>query len=507
MSSVLIHPNEVGIAAANYIDGQWVGSEKTFQSVNPANREHIVGTIPIASTEQVREAVSAARTAFHPWRSKSWIQRGEYIDNLAQLIKRDVEELSRMVTIECGKPYNEGKADVVEALHMAQYVAGLSRMPIGYAISSEIPSKDAFILRKPKGVVGVITPWNFPFAIPLWGILPALLAGNTVVFKPSEETPIIAHKLMKLFEEAGFPRGVINCVHGFGEDVGDAIVRHPDINIILFTGSLAVGKHIQQVGAQEVHKFVVTEMGGKNATIILEDANLDIAVNAAVLGAFKTSGQRCVTSGRMIVDRKIEAKFTEAFIAKVNRIVVGDGLRPEVFMGPLISPEGVQKWSHHNAKAKEEGAEVLVEGQILTDSDRVKGNFVSPFVYRFMHYKRDTFCLKEEAFSPHVAIIGVDGIEEAVDVYNDTKYGLAMACITEDYRKWRYVRDHADYGLGYVNLPSIGAEVHLPFGGVKGSGNGHPAAEGALDAVTHRVAFTVNHAHEIVMAQGLSSHF
>ncbi len=505
MSTVLIQPTETGITAQNYINGEWVGSDKTFQSLNPANRDHIVGAVPLASRSQVRDAVLAAKSAFPGWKNKSWVQRGEIVDNLAQLIKRDLEELSRMVTIECGKPINEGRADVVEALHMAQYVAGLSRLPIGHAISSEIPAKDAYILRKPKGVVGVITPWNFPFAIPLWGILPAVLAGNTVVFKPSEETPVVAHKLARLFEEAGFPRGVINTVHGMGEDTGDALVKDPDVNVMLFTGSLAVGKMIQQSAAAEVHKFVVTEMGGKNATIVLDDANLDIAVNAAVLGAFKTTGQRCVTSGRLIVDSQVEPKFTEMFLDKVKRIKIGDGLRDDVFMGPLISQEGVKKWKHHNAKAKEEGGEILHDGQELTSGDYAKGNFVEPFVYRFKNYKQDTFCLREEAFSPHVAIIGVNGIEEAVRVYNDTKYGLAMAVITEDYRKFRYVRDNADYGLGYVNLPSIGAEVHLPFGGVKGSGNGHPAAEGAIEAVTHKVAFTVNHANEIVMAQGLST--
>ncbi len=505
MSTILVHATETGIQASNYINGEWVGTDRTFQSHNPANREHIVGIVPLTPTDQVNEAVKAARSAYHAWREKSWVQRGEVVDQLAQLIKRDVEELSRMVTIECGKPINEGRADVIEALHMAQYVAGLSRLPIGYAISSEIPAKDAYILRKPKGVIACITPWNFPFAIPLWGILPAVLAGNTVVFKPSEETPIVAHKLALLFEEAGFPKGVINTIHGVGEETGDAMVKHPDVNAILFTGSHQIGKMIQSSAATEVHKFVVTEMGGKNATIILDDANLELAVNAAVLGAFKTSGQRCVTSGRMIVDKKIEGKFTEMFLDKVKRIIIGDGLKDETFMGPLINQEGVAKWKHHNEMARKEGAQILHDGQELTSGDYAKGNFVEPFVYRFDSYKENTFCLREEAFSPHVAIIPVDGIDEAIRVYNDTKYGLAMAVITEDYRKWRYVRDRADYGLGYVNLPSIGAEVHLPFGGVKGSGNGHPAAEGALEAVTHRVAFTVNHAHEIVMAQGLST--
>jgi aldehyde dehydrogenase (NAD+) len=413
--------------------------------------------------------------------------------------------MSQTVTRECGKPINEGRADVVEALHMAQYVAGLGRMPNGYTISSEVAAKDAFILRKPKGVIVCITPWNFPVAIPLWVVLPSVVAGNTVVFKPSEETPICGHRLAELFAEAGFPPGVINVLHGTGEQTGDAMVKHKDVAAILFTGSRAVGKYIQQVAAADAYKFVATEMGGKNATIILEDADMDLAVNAAVLGGFKTSGQRCVSSGRLIVDKKIEPEFTKRFVEKVRRIKVGNGLNEDTFMGPLINKEGVEKWNYHNGKAREEGAEVLVEGSVLKDGDLGRGNFVSPFVYRFRDYKKDTFCLREEAFSPHVAIIGVDGLEEAVEVYNDTDYGLAMAVITEDYRKWRWVRDHAEFGLGYVNLPSIGAEVHLPFGGVKSSGNGHPGAEGIIESVTHRVAFTVNHAREIVMAQGLST--
>jgi len=506
MSTTLIQPTETGIAVKNLINGQWIPGDRTFESVNPANRTHVVGTVPLTPRDQVDAAVAAARAAFVPWRQKSWVQRAEYVDNLAQLIKRDLEALSRLVTIECGKPYNEGKADVVEALHMAQFMAGAGRQHTGYVVSSEIPAKDAYIWRKPKGVVGVITPWNFPFAIPLWGVLPAVVAGNTVVFKPSEETPVLGHKLAELIQEAGFPAGVVNVVHGMGEETGDALVKNKDVNVVMFTGSRAVGSLIKREAvAGEVHKFVATELGGKNAVLVLDDANLDIAVNAAVLSAFKTSGQRCVSSNRLIVDRKLEPQFTERFLEKVRRITVGDGLDPEVFMGPLVNQEGVKKWHFHNDKAIEEGGEVLHHGKELTEGALAHGNFVEPFVYRFAQYKPGTFCLREEAFSPHTCIIGVDGLEEAVRVYNDTDYGLAMAVITEDYRKWRYVRENADFGLGYVNLPSIGAEVHLPFGGVKGSGNGHPAAEGAIDYLTHRVAFTVNHAEEIVLAQGLSA--
>lgn len=495
------------VKARNLINGEWADTSAHFESLNPADSKETIGTIPLSTSKEVDQAVAAAKKAYESWRDLSWVNRAEYIDRFAQLIKRDVEELSALVTRECGKPINEGRADVVEALHMAQYVAGLGRMPNGLTISSEVSAKDAYILKRPKGVVACITPWNFPVAIPLWVALPSLLAGNTVVFKPSEETPICGHRLAELFKEAGFPAGTINVLHGTGEDVGDPLVKHKDVNVILFTGSRAVGKHIQAVAAADMFKFAATEMGGKNATIVLEDADLDIAVPAAVLSAFKTSGQRCVSSGRLIVDKKIEPEFTKRFLAIAQKLHIGNGLKEETFIGPLINQEGVDKWKRHNAKALEEGAEVLVEGKELTDGDYACGNFVSPFIYRFKDYKRNTFCLREEAFSPHVAIIGVDGMEEAVDVYNDTDYGLAMAVITEDYRKWRWVRDHAEYGLGYVNLPSIGAEVHLPFGGVKSSGNGHPGAEGIIDSVTHRVAFTVNHAEQIVMAQGLSTQF
>lgn len=491
--------------AKNYIGGEWRTTAQEFESLNPANRRDTVGTAPLSGAKEVDEAVSAAKKAFESWRDLSWVKRAEYIDAFAQLLKRDLQELSELCTRECGKAINEGRADAVEALHMAQYMAGLGRMPIGSAISSEISAKDAYILHKPKGVIACITPWNFPLAIPLWVVLPSVLAGNTVVFKPAEQTPICGFRLMELFAEAGFPPGVINLLHGTGEECGDPLVKHKGVAAVLFTGSRAVGKYIQQVAANEAYKFAATEMGGKNATIVLADADIDLAVNACVLGAFKTSGQRCVSTSRIIIDRKIEPEFTKRFLEATKRIRIGNGLDESIFMGPLIEESGVEKWRFHNQKAIEEGGEVLIEGRELIEGDLACGNFVSPFVYRFEQYKRNTFCLREEAFSPHVAIIGVDGMEEAVDVYNDTDYGLAMAVVTEDYRKWRWVRDHADYGLGYVNLPSIGAEVHLPFGGVKASGNGHPGAEGILASVTHRVAFTVNHAREIVMAQGLST--
>ena len=490
--------------ARNLIGGNWHDSSQQFKSMNPACTKEIIGTAPIADSNQVHQAVQAARDAFEIWRDLGWVQRAQYIDKLAQLIKRDLEEIGVLVTRECGKPINEGRADAVEALHMTQYAASLGRFPTGLTVSSEVPEKDAYILRKPKGVVACISPWNFPIAIPMWEMMPSLVAGNTVVFKPAEQTSICGHKLAELFLEAGFPDGVINVVHGPGEITGDAMVKHQDVDVVIFTGSLATGKMIQQTAAKDLYKFATTEMGGKNAVIVLDDADLKMASNIAVLSCFKTTGQRCVSAGRLIVDQKIEPKFTEMFLEKTKRIQIGDGLDENTFMGPLINQEGVEKWHRHNNKAIEEGAEVLLHGKELKTGKYADGYFVEPFVYRFA-YQPSTFCLREQAFSPHVAIIPVNGMEEAVKVYNDTNYGLSMSVVTEDFRKWRWVRDHAEFGLGYVNLPSIGAEIHLPFGGVKASGNGHPSAEGLLDSVTHRVAFTINNSHELVMAQGLST--
>jgi aldehyde dehydrogenase (NAD+) len=293
------------VQAMNLIRGRWheSASNTRFESRNPADTREVIGTAPCSNASDVDAAVRAAREAYPMWRAMSRVKRGELIDNLAQLIKRDLNALSELVTRECGKPINEGRADVVEALHMTQYVAGMARMPHGEIIDSEIAEKDAYILRKPKGVVACITPWNFPVAIPLWTILPSLLEGNTVVFKPSEDTPICGHALAELFVEAGFPAGVFNVIHGAGEDAGDPLVHHPEVDVVVFTGSYAVGRYIIEECAKQ-HKFAAVEMGGKNAVIVLDDANMEIALNAAILSAFKTSGQRCVSSNRIIIHEK-----------------------------------------------------------------------------------------------------------------------------------------------------------------------------------------------------------
>jgi aldehyde dehydrogenase (NAD+) len=490
----------------NFINGKWVDSHsgETFESRNPANRDEVLGTFPASNAMDVAEAVQAARKAFPAWRALSRIKRGEIFDAFVQLVKKDHEVLSRLMARECGKAINESRADLTEGIHMAQYVFGLTRMPAGEVIASEIAEKDAFMRRHPKGVVAAITPWNFPFAIPLWLLGPSLVEGNTVVFKPSEETPLMGEKVTEYLERAGIPPGVLNLVQGDGEGAGRPLVAHPDVDVVAFTGSFDAGSEIRKVCAESPHKFAVCEMGGKNAVIIFDDADFRIALNAAVLSAYKTTGQRCVSSGKLIVHETLCAKFSEAFVKLSKRVTVGDPLNEKTFMGPLINEAGRKKMEYYNGLARKEGGRVLLEGGPLKGADDDRGWFVSPFVYE-MNYHPDRRVLREEVFAPHVAIVPFRTMEEAIQIYNDTDYGLSLAVITEDYRKaWR-IREECQYGLGYHNLPSIGAEVHLPFGGVKKSGTGMPSAATLIDAVTHRTAWTVNNAAEIKMAQGLKA--
>jgi len=386
---------------------------------------------------------------------------------------------------------------------MIQYVFGTGRMPIGEIVASEIPDKDASMRRKPWGVVAVITPWNFPFAVPLWMLGPSLLEGNTAVFKPSEDTPAIGQRLVELFEEAGFPPGVLNLVHG-DATAGEALVRNPGVNVVLFTGSYEVGHKIQQLSADHYDRIVAAEMGSKSAVIVCEDARLDLAVTASIVSAFKTSGQRCVSAGRLLVAEKIFDRFAKQFVATAKRVRIGDPLDSGNFTGPVIHRGAVEKVLSYNDLARKEGGDVLLDGGPMTYGDHAKGCYLSPFVYR-MEHRPGVRSIREEVFGPHLALIPFKTNEDAMRIYNDTEYGLSMAVITEDYRAMRFFRDECQYGMGYVNLPCIGAEVHLPFGGVKKSGNGHPSAAGLVEAVTHKTAWTVNHGTEIKMAQGLST--
>jgi len=496
--------NASAIHGRHLIDGEWLPSSTvTFTSLNPADRDAVVGHFPNGTPALATQAVDAARRAYPAWRQRSRILRAEVFDRLAQLIQRDVEPLAHLMADECGKNINECRAEVIEGLHMVQYVFGTGRMPVGEIVASEIAEKDAFIRRKPWGVVAVITPWNFPFAVPLWMLAPSLLEGNTAVFKPSEDTPAIGQRLAELFVEAGFPPGVLNLVHGDGS-VGEALVDNPNINVVLFTGSYDVGQRIQQRSASFFDRTVAAEMGSKSAVIVCEDARIDLAVSAAILSAFKTSGQRCVSAGRVLVAEPLLREFCDRFVATARKLKIGSPQDPTQFTGPVINQQALDKVLSYNALAKKEGAEILLDGGRIENAEHAKGNYLSPFIYRIPHDSR-TRCTREEVFGPHLAIIPFKTLDDAIRIYNDTDYGLSMAVITESYRTMRLVREECQFGMGYVNLPCIGAEVHLPFGGVKKSGNGRPSAAGLIDAVTHRISWTVNHGTEIRMAQGLTA--
>lgn len=492
------------IAGRHFLGGRWLTPQGArFESHNPASWDEVVNVFPQAGAAEADQAVAAARATFPNWQRTSRIHRAELFDNLAQLVKRDTDSLAELMARECGKVITECRAEVIEGLHMIQYVFGTGRMPTGDVLASEIADKDAFMRRKPWGVVAVITPWNFPFAVPLWMLGPSLLEGNTAVFKPSEDTPAVGQRIVELFEEAGFPPGTINLVHG-GGDTGEALVRNPGVNVVLFTGSYEVGRRIQQLSADHYDRITACEMGSKSAVIVCEDARLDLAVTCGILSAFKTSGQRCVSGSRILVAEKIFERFAEQFTATARRLRIGDPLDAGNFTGPLIHRSAVEKVERYNELARKEGGRVLLDGGRMTHGDHAKGCYLSPFVYKIAH-RPGIRCLREEVFGPHVALIPFKTNEEAVRIYNDTEYGLSMAVITEDFRAMRQFRDECEYGMGYVNLPCIGAEVHLPFGGVKKSGNGHPSAAGLIETVTHKTAWTVNHALEVKMAQGLTT--
>ncbi|WP_290817678.1 aldehyde dehydrogenase family protein [Halovivax sp.] len=493
----------------HYIGGEWTegdGSE-TFASVNPATGEEIA-SFHRGTEADVDAALAAAEDAFEEWRTLSYIDRAEYLWDIYHELRERHEELGEIVTKECGKEISEGKADVTEAWHMVEWAAGNARHPHGDVVPSEIGSKDAYMRRKPRGVIGCITPWNFPVAIPFWHMAIALVEGNVVVWKPAEQTPWCGQIIAEMMEDAGIPEGVFNMVQGFG-DAGAAITDDERVDTVLFTGSAEVGHEIAGKVGGEPGKLAACEMGGKNGIVITENADLDVAVHSAVMSSFKTTGQRCVSSERLIVHEDVYDEFTERYVEIAENIAVGDPLDADTFMGPAIEESHVEKIRRHNELAEKEGATVLVDRFELDDDEIPDGHedgyWVGPFVYE-IDYDPELRCLKEECFGPHVALIEYsDDVERAVEIHNDTPYGLAGAVISEDYRQIHHFRDRADIGLAYANLPCIGAEVQLPFGGVKKSGNGYPSAREAIEAVTERTAFTLNNSTDIEMAQGLSA--
>lgn len=496
----------------NYIDGIWETSafgankHRTFESKNPAKLYRLIGTFPESTKKDLERAVKSAKNAFPSWRKLKLIKRSELFFKLAKLIENNLNELAEIVCLESGKQINESRADVVEMLHMVQYgfAKGFSGVS-GQLLDDEIPGKECMERLRPRGIVGCISPWNFPMAIPLWEIGLALVYGNVVILKPSEETPYCGHKIAELMHRAGFPPGVFQLLHGHGENIGWDLVRHPEINSILFTGSYEVGAKIKKEVAKHHNKICAIETGSKSAVIVLDDARIDqLALPACLASAFKTAGQRCVSAGRIIVDEKRALELAEKLVELAKNIKVGDPMDPHVFYGSMINGAGVIKGLTFNALAKKEGFEILLDRNPELSADmKSGGHWLMPFIYTGK-WNAKSCALTNEAFSPHLAIIPVKDIDEAIRVYNDTKYGLSAAVITEDYRKMAYVRDGVDCGIFYWNLPCIGAGVRMPFGGVKASGNLIPSAAGILPAITHPQAVTYNLDEEIVMAQGLS---
>lgn len=488
------------------INGSWVSGHATFAKIDPCTGE-VLCEFPQSGTIFIDTAVSAARQALDEWRSLSRVNRAEYLYKVAKLIERDIEKLATAISEETGKNYNESIAEVNEALHMAQYAFGSGRTPHGEAIASEISEKDAYMLRKPKGVVAIISPWNFPLAIgAFWCMAPALVEGNTVIIKPSEDAPLSTELAVKIYEEAGIPAGVINLIHGDGE-VG-SYLANSDVDHICFTGSSEVGMHIRKICAESWHKTCSCEMGSKSAVVVFDDANFDLGVYSSVASSFKLSGQRCVSAGRIIVQRGIYDKFVEEYIALAGTVKVGPPFSAELpltrkqpnplaYMGPLINQQQLDRVKHFNKLVEDDNdATVLIEPTYPTP-----GYYATPLVYKTEW--RNVPYLKKEVFGPHVAIIPFDTIDDAIRIYNDTDYGLAIGVVTEDFKKARICRDRCDYGMCYWNGGSIAAESHLGFGGVKKSGNGFPSAARTVRAVTHEVAWTVNHDDKLSFPQGM----
>ncbi|HEX6987912.1 MAG TPA: aldehyde dehydrogenase family protein [Bacillota bacterium] len=491
-------------AAANYyrlyIDGEWVDarSGETFENINPATGE-VLGVFAKGGREDAERAVEAARRAFDRWRKVPAPRRAEILFRAAELILRNKEDLARRMTQEMGKVLPEARGDVQEGIDMTYFIAGEGRRLHGYTTPAEMPDKAAMAIRAPIGVVAAITPWNFPLAIPTWKIIPALVAGNTVVFKPASDTPWLAYELVRILEEAGLPRGVINLVYGPGSTVGEALIRHPEVDLISFTGSSEMGRHVAQVAGGDL-KRVHLELGGKNAVIVMDDADLDLAVEGILWSAFGTAGQRCTAGSRVIVHRAVRDALIDALAERTARLKLGNGLDADTDIGPLINRAAVEKVHSYTEIGKQEGATLLVGGEPATEGALARGNFYKPTL--FVDVRADMRIAQEEIFGPVLSVITVDDFDEAIRVNNSVAYGLSSAIFTRDVQKaFRAMRD-LDTGIVYVNHGTIGAEVHLPFGGTKATGNGHrEAGAAALEVYSEWKALYVDFSGRLQRAQ------
>jgi aldehyde dehydrogenase (NAD+) len=484
----------------NLIGGQWIpaASGKTILNLNPADHSDIVGAFPSSHAEDVNAAVAAAKKAFNSWRLTPAPKRAEILLHARDILIKNKEKYARDMTREMGKVLAETRGDVQEAIDEALYVAGEGRRLFGVTTPSELPDKFAMSVRMPVGVVGLITPWNFPMAIPSWKLFPALVGGNTCVIKPATDTPLSTYNLVQSLVEAGLPPGVVNIVCGSGSATGTALIEHPDVRAISFTGSSSVGSFVGQRAAA-TFKQVSLEMGGKNAQIVLDDANLDLALDGALWGAFGTTGQRCTATSRILLQKGIAREFTERFVERAKKLKIGSGLDETVEVGPQVNAAQIETSKEYVEIATAEGAKLLCGGHALTGGAYAHGTFFEPTV--FGGVTPNMRIAREEVFGPVIALLEFSTFEEAVEIANAIDYGLSTALYTRNVNHAFAAMRDLEAGITYINAPTIGAEVHLPFGGVKQTGNGHREGLGAIDFFTTWKAVYVDYSDKLQRAQ------
>jgi aldehyde dehydrogenase (NAD+) len=485
----------------NYINGEWVDSlgGKGIENRNPAITSELLGVFPASSGKDVDLAVDAAKEAFKTWRLVPAPKRAEILYRAAEILVARREEYARQMTQEMGKVLAETRGDVQEAIDMTYLMAGEGRRQFGITTPSELPNKFAMTVRAPIGVCGLITPWNFPMAIPSWKSMPALVMGNTIVLKPAEDTPLSTYNMVQALEEAGLPRGVLNVVNGWGPDAGEALLHHPDVKLISFTGSTETGRIISQ-GCAPTFKHCHLEMGGKNIIMVMEDANIDLAVDGAIWGGFGTTGQRCTAASRVAVHKKVYKEFTERFLERAKSLKVGDGLDATVQMGPCINESQLNTVMKYVEIGKTEGAKLACGGHRLETGGWANGWFHEPTV--FVDCNPQMRIAQEEIFGPVVSVMAIEDMDEAIEIANGVKYGLSSSIYTRDVnRAFRAQRD-LDTGIVYVNAPTIGAETHLPFGGTKATGNGHrESGMAALDFYSEWKSIYIDYSDKLQRAQ------
>ncbi|MBA2272610.1 MAG: aldehyde dehydrogenase family protein [Actinobacteria bacterium] len=485
----------------NFIDGEWVDSTtgETFPSANPADRNEVVGTFARSGPADVDQAVQAALRAYPDWMLTPVPQRSDYLLRVALILEGRKDEFAEVMTREMGKTLNESRADVQEGIDFAHYMSGEGRRFFGDTIPAELPNKVQMTMRHPIGVVGLITPWNFPIAIPLWKIAPALISGCTAVFKPAEDTPLCAALLTDVFNEVGLPPGVLNLVNGTGEGAGSALVDHPDVRAISFTGSLDVGRAINEKCARAMKRCSL-ELGSKNALIVMPDAQLGLAVEASAWGAFATSGQRCTATSRLIVHEDVREPFTEQLLDRVGKMKVGNGLDPDVELAPVINEKQKNRVMEYISLGQQEGATIIAGGDELTGDEHANGYFIAPTVFDEM--TPTMRIAREEIFGPVTGVMRVGSIDEAIEAANGTEYGLSCSIYSHDITNIFKCAQQLEFGLVYANAPTIGAEIQVPFGGMKSTGNGHrEAGPQALDEFTEWKTVAIDFSGKLQRAQ------